>query len=227
MATTLNDLLSGTGFSLQSNLTTQDILLSLLVTFVLSLFIFFIYKKTYAAVLYSRDFNITLIIVSMVVTVIMLGISRNLALSLGLIGALSIVRFRNAIKDPKDIAFLFWSISTGIVNGVQFYKLSLISSAVIGLVLLVLGKRLTINQPYLVIIKSNKEGVENDTLINVLRKNCLKYRVRSSSISDDISDLSIEVKLKKGKESVIAKELKSIRNVSKVNMFSFNGDLSD
>ena len=106
-------------------LTAADIIISLTITFLTALFIYLIYKKTYSGVLYSHDFNITLIIVSMVVAVIMIGISRNLALSLGLIGALSIVRFRNAVKDPKDVTFLFWAISVGIVNGVQFYKLSI------------------------------------------------------------------------------------------------------
>src|SRR3989344_6299987 len=88
-------------------ITIPEILASLILSFILAMFIFYIYKKTYSGTLYSKNFNITLVFTSLVVTVIMMAISRNLALSLGLIGALSIIRFRSAIKDPKDITFIF------------------------------------------------------------------------------------------------------------------------
>jgi len=223
---TLNDILSGTGFSLQSSLSTQDILICLFITFLTALFIFFIYKKTYAGVLYSREFNVTLIIVSMVVSVIMLGISRNLALSLGMIGALSIVRFRSAIKDPKDITFLFWSISIGIVNGVQFYKLSIISSIVIGILLLFLSKKLMLNQPYMLIAKSNKD-MPKEEMDRILQKHCKKYKLRNRLLTLNQDEVTMELKIKKGHEEALLYDLKKITSLTTINLFSFTGELSD
>jgi len=223
---TVNDFLEGINSLTRSSLTTQDILLCLLITFLTALFIFLVYRKTYAGVLYSREFNVTLIIVSMVVAVIMLGISRNLALSLGMIGALSIVRFRSAIKDPKDITFLFWSISVGIVNGVQLYKLSIISSIVIGLLLIVLCKKLALSPPFMLILKF-EERTENATFDRILNRYCKKHKVRNMLSTDDGNEVTIELKMKRGKENELMKELKQIKGVSRVNMFSFTGQLGD
>jgi len=111
-----------------SSFSAVDILISLAITFTVSMFIFFVYKQTYSGVLYSKNFNITIVMTSLIVNMIMIGISGNIVLSLGMVGALSIVRFRTAVKDPKDTAFLFWAITVGIVNGVAFYELTLISS---------------------------------------------------------------------------------------------------
>ena len=206
-------------------LTAADIIISLTITFLTALYIYLIYKKTYSGVLYSHDFNITLIIVSMVVAVIMIGISRNLALSLGLIGALSIVRFRNAVKDPKDVTFLFWAISVGIVNGVQFYKLSIISSIFIGAILLVFSSRFTIQEPYVLIIKYSK--IDENLLVETLKKHCHKYKMRSATLSKTGDDKTIEVKLKKGAEQKLLTSLKHQPGINQVMMFSYTGKLSE
>ena len=108
-----------------------QILLSLSVTFLMAMFIYFVYKRTYNGVLYSQNFNITLVMTAIAINSIVIGISGNLMLSLGMVGALSIIRFRTAIKDPRDTAFIFWSIMVGIANGVAFYQLSLIASVFI------------------------------------------------------------------------------------------------
>ena len=134
-------------------LTTADIISSILFSLATGLFIFYIYKKTYSGVLYSKNFNITLIMGGMVGSVIMMAIGGNLALSLGMVGALSIIRFRTPVKDPKDLAFLFWAITMGVVNGIRFYKLSIISTLMIGIAMLVLSKKLIISKPYVIILK--------------------------------------------------------------------------
>jgi uncharacterized membrane protein YhiD involved in acid resistance len=223
---TVDDFLSGFNLTIKSSLTVQDILLCLLITFMISLFIYYIYRKTYSGVIYSREFNVTLIIISMVVAVIMLGISRNLALSLGMIGALSIVRFRSAIKDPRDITFLFWSISIGIVNGVQFYKLSITSSLIIGILLVILSKKLVISEPYLLIIR-NQGKIERIHIEKILKKYCKKYKIRNYLKVEGMTETTIELKIKKNKEDALLEEFNRLDNIQRVNMFSHSGQLGD
>lgn len=222
--TTLSELITSK-LQFGTTLTSGEIILSLSITFLTALFIYYIYKKTYSGVLYSREFNITLIVLSLVVSVIMIGISRNLALSLGLIGALSIVRFRNAVKDSKDVTFLFWSISVGIVNGVQFYKLSIISSLFIGLILIVLSKKIVIREPYIVILKY--ETLDEDSLISVLKKHCQKYKMRSTTLVNNSGERTIEVRVKRSHEQQLITDLKNLKGVQQVMMFSYTGKLSD
>ncbi len=210
---------------LSTTLTIGDILISLLITFLIALFIYHIYKKTYSGVLYSQEFNVTLVVVSLVVSVIMIGISRNLALSLGLIGALSIVRFRNAVKDPRDVAFLFWAISVGIVNGVQFYKLAIVSSAFIGIVLLVFSRRMVFREPYMIILKSST--IDEKALHSIMEKHCQKYKLRSTSWSADANERSIEARIKPGQEQELAAALKKLKGVQQTLLFSHTGRLSD
>src|SRR3989344_7908129 len=172
------------GIQAGSILTTANIIAALTVTLLLTLFIFYIYKKTYTGVLYSRNFNITLILVGMITAVIMVGISGNIALALGMVGALSIVRFRAAIKDPKDIAFLFWAISIGIVNGAQFYKLSIIGSLFIGVVAYISSKKITMDHPYIIILKFSDDFNE-ERAYDIIKRYCSKYKIRNKTLTYD------------------------------------------
>jgi len=210
-------------------LTTGDIIASILFSLVTALFIFYIYKKTYSGVLYSRNFNIALIMGAMVGSVIMMAIGGNLALALGMVGALSIIRFRTPVKDPKDLSFLFWAITSGIVNGIRFYKLSIISSLMIGGALLVLSKKLIISKPYVLILKySNIDNIDNDRLNSILKKHCNKFEMRNTTIDDSgNAEMTIEVKIKEKHEDQLLKELKEIKGVKKVMMFSHTGELSE
>ena len=159
-------------------LTAADIIFSILFSLFTGLFIFYIYKKTYSGVLYSKNFNVTLVLGSMVGSVIMMAIGGNLALSLGMVGALSIIRFRTPVKDPKDLAFLFWAITVGVVNGIRFYKLSIISTLMIGIVMLVLSKKLIIPKPYVIILKHSNASLKE--IESVLRRNCSNFELRST-----------------------------------------------
>lgn len=211
-------------FTPATSLAYGDIVLALFVTLVLAMFIYFIYRKTFSGVLYSKNFNVTLVVVSLIVCVIMMGISRNLALSLGLIGALSIVRFRNAIKDPKDVAFLFWAISIGIINGVQFYKLSVTSTVFVGIVLVVLSRKIVINHPYLLILKY-KDEIDEKNVIRVLDKYCSKRQVRNRTLTDEENELTIEIKIKDKNHAPLLQAIKKL--VKKVTMISYTGDLHE
>ena len=118
-----------------------DMVLAMVLAFALGLFIFFIYKKTYAGVMYSSSFGVTLVALSMITTLVILAVTSNVVLSLGMVGALSIVRFRTAIKEPLDIAFLFWAIAVGIVLAAGMIPLAVFGSVIIGLIILVFANR--------------------------------------------------------------------------------------
>lgn len=114
-----------------------DIILAMGLAFALGLFIFFVYKKTFAGVMYSVSFGVSIMAMTLITTLIILAVTSNIILSLGMVGALSIVRFRTAVKEPLDIAFLFWEISAGIVTGAGLFPLAIIGSVIIGLILLI------------------------------------------------------------------------------------------
>ena len=138
-----------------------DMLLALVLAFGVGMFIFFIYKKTYAGVMYSSSFGVTLVALTMITTLVILAVTSNVVLSLGMVGALSIVRFRTAIKEPMDIAFLFWSIAVGIVLAAGFIPLAVIGSVIIGVILLLFANRKDSSNPYIVVLAC--DGSESET----------------------------------------------------------------
>lgn len=218
------DLFSGS-LGIGPQMTTGSIIMALVITFMISMFIYYIYTKTYSGVLYSKNFNISLIVTSMVAAVIMMGISWNLALSLGMVGALSIVRFRTAIKDPKDVTFLFWAIASGIICGVGVYKLAIISSLFIGIILLLFSKRFIVHQPYILMLKFSE--LDNALLESTLRKHCARYQTRNTTLADKMSEMTIELKIKKDEESALLKELKSLKGVHESMLFTNTGELTE
>jgi len=226
MALTFRDLFTNGLSTFGTPLTVGDIIVAILFSFATGLFIFFIYKKTYAGVLYSRNFNVTLIMSTMVASIIMMAIGGNLALSLGMVGALSIIRFRTPIKDPKDITFLFWAIAAGIVNGIQFYKLSITSSLMLGAVLIMFSKNIVINNPYIMILKYS--GLDQKKLNDSLKKYCSKFQIRNTMVDDSgLTERTIEIKIKEDKIDDLLKSLKEIKDIKKVMIFSHSGELSE
>ena len=227
MAITFRDIFASSDLgTFGTPLTIADIATSILFSFATGLFIFFIYKKTYTGILYSRNFNVTLIMGAMIGSVIMMAIGGNLALALGMVGALSIIRFRTPIKDPKDLTFLFWAITAGIVNGIRFYKLSIISSLMIGAVLLIISKKLVISKPYILILKYS--NVDHKKIDPILRKHCNKFDIRNTAMDDSgIVEGTIEVTIKEKHADQLLNDLKRIKGVKKVMMFSHSGELSE
>ena len=138
-----------------------DIVIALVLAFCLGLFIFYIYKKTYSGVLYSSSFGVTLVALTMITTLVILAVTSNVVLSLGMVGALSIVRFRTAIKEPLDIAFLFWAIADGIVLAAGMIPLAVFGSVLIGVVILVFANHKDMSNPYIVVLRTN--GHESET----------------------------------------------------------------
>jgi len=201
------------------------IIINLTFALIIVLFIYFIYKITFSGVLYSKNFNITLILVSLITASAVIVISSNLVLSLGMVGALSIVRFRMAVKDPKDVGFLFWAITNGIICGAGAYNLAVISAVFIGLVVFILSKKVKFVEPYLLIIDSKELDMEK--IEDILKKNTMLYKVRSKIIEKDKSQFIVEIKIKKDKIQDLLKVIKELNDLTSVKLVSYEGDLEE
>jgi uncharacterized membrane protein YhiD involved in acid resistance len=206
-----------------SDLTLGRIIFTLIITLLIGLYIFYIYKKTFKGVMYNRSFNISLVIISLVSALIIMTISSDLALSLGMVGALSIVRFRTAIKNPMDIVYMFWSIAVGITAGAGFYITAAAGSLFIGIVLLLLsnGKR-GFNTPYLLILHFNPSSSEE--IEELIKKHLPKYNLKSKIVSKAGIELTLEIKLKDGNTGFVD-EFLNIKGVKNASLVSYQGDL--
>lgn len=221
----INQFLDLTGITSGIDMGPLNIFISLSITFITVLFIFFVYKKTYSGVLYSKNFSTTLIMTSLIVNMIMIGIGSNIILSLGMVGALSIVRFRTAIKDPKDTAFIFWAISIGIVNGIAYYELSIIATLFIGVILLFTSQNRSINPSYVLILKYI--GNINDQISLPLNKYCKSHHTRSDSREGDMTEKVIEVRLKDGVQENFINSVREIKGINKCLLLSSTGDIAE
>lgn len=201
-------------------LTIERVLLSLVITFVITLFIFYMYRKTFSGVLYTRNFNVGLVLTGLVVNLVVLPISSNIALSLGMVGALSIVRFRTAIKDPADIVFTFWAIAIGIINGAGLYMIAIVGSPVIGVFLFVLSRaNFRSNDPYLLVVNYSNEAEE------AVQKTLPKHKLRSRTVNPSGVEIILEVRMK-AKDASQVDELLKIKGVSNAALVSYNADVT-
>lgn len=199
-----------------------DILVALAISFALGLFIFFIYKKTFHGVMYSPSFAISLIAMDMITTLIILAVSSNLIASLGMVGALSIVRFRTVIKEPLDLVFLFWCITAGIVVGVGLIPLAVIGSVVIGVILLLFVNKKTTDTPYVLILNLQDDSAERSALA-LVGTQARKYMLKSKSVSRDGVELTLEVRLKEGTAKLVNNML-AVDGVKNAVLVSYNGE---
>ena len=199
-----------------------DMVLVLLLSFLLGLFIFFVYKKSYAGVMYSASFGVTLIALCMITSLLILAVTSNIVLSLGMVGALSIVRFRTAIKEPMDIAFLFWSIAAGIVLAAGFIPLAVFGSIFIGLVLLIFSGRKNIERPYILVVRCGTEEQEKE--IGAYVKSQVRgMSLKSKSVEPGCIELNYEVRFREG-ESGFVNALSGMDGVTYTVLVSYNGD---
>ena len=199
-----------------------DMIIALSLAFLLGLFIFFIYKKSYSGVMYSASFGVTLIALSLITTLLILAVVSNVVLSLGMVGALSIVRFRTAIKEPMDIAFLFWAIAVGIVLAAGLIPLAVFGSIFIGVVLFVFSKKKTVDSPYILVVHCENRDMEEQTRIFV-KSQVKRLNLKSKSVNHGCVELNYEVRLKDD-NSAFVNELEAMSGVSRVVLVSYNGD---
>ena len=199
-----------------------DMLLALALAFGLGLFIFLVYKKTYTGVMYSSSFGVTLIALTMITTLVILAVTSNVVLSLGMVGALSIVRFRTAIKEPLDIAFLFWSIAAGIVLAAGFIPLAVIGSVIIGVILLVFVNRKEHTAPYIVVVQCDGHESE-ETALAFLKVHANRCTVKSKSVRKGCVELNYEIRLKNDNTDFV-NELSDIPGIGSAVLVSYNGE---
>ena len=199
-----------------------DILAALFVSFALGLFIYFVYTKTYKGVMHSSSFGISLIAMNLITTLVILTVSSNLIASLGMVGALSIVRFRTVVKEPLDLVYLFWSITAGIVVGTGLIPLGLIGSIVIGLILFIFVNRKTNDTPYVVVVSCAGDESESQAMA-LLKGQTKKHVVKAKSVSKEGVELTVEVRLKES-SSAFVNALLGVEGVANATLVSYNGD---
>lgn len=219
---TFNDIFKSSFLENISSISMLDMFLTLFLSFGIGLFIFLIYKKTYRGVMYSAGFGTTLIALTMITATVVLAVTSNVVLSLGMVGALSIVRFRTAIKDPLDIAFLFWSIGAGIILAAGMIPLAVIGSICIGLTLLVFVNQKSHSHPYMLVLSC----VNHDAEVNArdfIQKNVIRSAVKSKSAVKGSIEMNIEVRLKEDNTDFI-NVLSEMSGVNSAVLISYNGD---
>lgn len=205
-----------------TNLSAKSIFLLLVIAALVGIYIFMVYKLSSKSAFYSKDLNVTLAGMPIIVTAIMIAMQSNLLVSLGMVGALSIVRFRNAVKNPMDLLYLFWSISTGIIVGVGLYLLSFVLCIVMTILLLVLDLVPNAKAPDLLVLRVLAAEVDYGQIEELLKKNCKYHKEKSRCIKSGEAELIIEVKTAKKEELLDA--LSRIKCLTQINCISHDGE---
>ena len=219
---TFNDIFKSSFLENIASVSILDMAIALILAFGIGMFIFLVYKKTYQGVMYSSSFGTTLIALTMISTVVILAVTSNVVLSLGMVGALSIVRFRTAIKEPLDIAFLFWSIAVGIVLAAGMIPLAVIGSVIIGVILLVFVNKKTHSNPYIVVVQCDGHESE-ENVKKFLGENVQKYVIKSKSAQKGFVELNVDVRLKDDNTDFI-NIIANLKGVQSAVLVSYNGE---
>lgn len=217
-----NDIFTSSFLSNVSAVSLLDMALALVLSFGIGLFIFFIYKRTFAGVMYSSSFGVTLVALTMISTLVILAVTSNVVLSLGMVGALSIVRFRTAIKEPLDIAFLFWAIAAGIILAAGLIPLAVVGSIFIGIILLVFANRKTSANPYILVVRCDNQDVEKEAM-DYITGQTAKAVVKSKSVQRGAIELNMEIRLANDDTGFINR-LDAMNGVNSAVLVSYNGD---
>ena len=217
-----NDIFKSSFLENMTSVSVLDMVVAMLLAFCVGMFIFFVYKKTFSGVMYSSGFGVTLVALTMITTLVILTVTSNVILSLGMVGALSIVRFRTAIKEPLDIAFLFWSIAVGITLAAGMIHLAVFGSVLIGAILLVLVNKKSYANPYIVVIRCDGHDSENraKAFLDGQVKRCV---VKSKSAQRGCIELNLEIRLKDDNTDFI-NTLADMDGVQSAVLVSYNGD---
>ncbi len=219
---TFNDIFKSNFLENVTGVSIFDTLTALILAFCLGLFIFFVYKKTFSGVMYSSSFAVTLVALTMITTLVILAVTSNVVLSLGMVGALSIVRFRTAIKEPLDIAFLFWSIAVGIVLAAGLIPLAVIGSLFIGIFLLLFVNRKPHTNPYIIVIDCTDHESELKALA-YLKEQVKRVVVKSKTARKGAIELNLDIRLKDDNTDFI-NTLSEMDGINSAVLVSYNGD---
>ena len=219
---TFNDIFKSSFLENVTSISILDMVIAMILAFAIGLFIFLIYKKTYQGVMYSSSFGITLVALTMITTLVILAVTSNVVLSLGMVGALSIVRFRAAIKEPLDIAFLFWSIAVGIVLAAGLIPLAVFGSVIIGIFLLVFANRKSHLLPYIVVVSCDGHDAEVKAR-EFLEKKVDRCVVKSKSAQKGSLEINYEVRLKEDNTDFV-NDLADLAGINSAVLVSYNGE---
>ena len=219
---TFNDIFKSSFLENIGSVSLVDMVLALVLAFGLGLFIFLVYKKTFSGVMYSSSFAVTLVALTMITTLVILAVTSNVVLSLGMVGALSIVRFRAAIKEPMEIVYLFWAIAAGIVIGAGMIPLAVIGSVLIGIVLLLFANRKIHDNPYLLVLNCQTEAAE-EAALQVLKSAAERYVVKAKTVNAGGIELTAEIRMKDAGTSFVNR-INEITGVEHTTLVSYNGE---
>ena len=207
--------------SFNSDITNTTIIISMVITILIALYIYAIYRLCSNKNFYSKDFNKTLAIMSVITAAIVLAMQSNLVISLGMVGALSIVRFRNAVKNPLDLLFLFWSISVWIICGASLYQVAIIMSLAVTILLLLLEVVKPPKAPYLLVLNGTNKDME-ENLMQILKTNAKGYKIKARNIGTDGINMVVELRTKKEKD--LLSECEKIEGITNVSLLSHDGE---
>lgn len=199
-----------------------DVMIGMVFALIIGLFIMLIYKKSFSGVMYSRGFAMSLVGLSLVTTLVIMAVTSNVVLSLGMVGALSIVRFRAAIKEPMEIVFLFWSLAVGIVIGAGMIPLAVIGSLIIGLIFILFVNLKISHTPYILIVNCADENAEKSAM-ELIEKSVGKYVVKSKTVNDSGIELTVEIRIKDPATGFV-NSIKEVAGVSSATLVTYNGD---
>ncbi len=219
---TFNDVFKSSFLESVTEFSAVDTLIGMLFALVIGLFIFVVYKKTFNGVMYSTGFAMTLVGLSLVTTLVIMAVTSNVVLSLGMVGALSIVRFRAAIKEPMEIVYLFWAIAVGIVIGAGMIPLAVIGSVIIGVILILFANRRIHDNPYILIFNCRDEKAE-ESAIHLTGSGVERFVVKSKTVNGAGIEVTAEVRLKDAGTSFVNR-LNDIEGVNEVTLVSYNGE---
>lgn len=202
----------------------DQIVIAMMVALILALFLYFVYRKTYTGVVYSKSFNQTLVLMAIIITMVMMIIGGNLALSLGMVGSLSVIRFRTAIKEPRDMAFLFWAIAIGLSCGAEMYGVAVVGSVVIAVILFLFRLDLYEKSSYLVVMRG--QHFDLPEVENILKKYTkLGYKLRMQNVSGAGCEITYEVRVKGEHTNRLVEELCAVTGVDTVNIVTYTGEV--
>ena len=219
---TFKDIFKSSFLENVTSISILDMVIAMALAFAIGMFIFFIYKKTYQGVMYSSSFGVTLVALSMITTLVILAVTSNVVLSLGMVGALSIVRFRTAIKEPLDIAFLFWSIAVGIVLAAGMIPLAVFGSIIIGIFLLVFVNKKSHLMPYIIVLNCDGHDAEVKAS-DYIKTKTQRMVVKSKSAQKGNLEINYEVRLKEDNTDFV-NELSDLEGVNSAVLVSYNGE---
>ncbi len=219
---TFSDIFKSSFLESVTEFSVLDTLIGLAFALALGLFIFLVYKKTFTGVMYSTGFALSLIGLSMVTTLVIMAVTSNVVLSLGMVGALSIVRFRTAIKEPMEIVFLFWAIAAGIVIGAGMIPLAIAGSVIIGVVLMIFANRKHVETPYIVVINAGNDEAEKAAL-DLVSRSVKRFVVKSKSVNASGIELTAEVRIT-GSSTDFVNSLIQLEGVTNAALVSYNGE---